>query len=153
MTLQLAVRTVLACLILLAEGCRAKIITDQELTSRFLANEESFNALSDSSEAGNVSCPHKDDPNICYVANSRALIASLHGDDPSPDIYVKRNRGSENGIWLPVQSYGVMSNSSSIRGYVYLATPPSELVQDTLEESRNGIHYRRLKGRWFLFSA
>jgi hypothetical protein len=152
MTLQLAVRTVLASLILLAVGCRTKVITDQELTSRFLANEESFNALSSSYEAGNVNCPHKDDPDICDVANSRAFIASLHGDDPL-SVYVKRNRGSENGIWLPVQSYGVMSTSSSIRGYVYLATPPPELIQDTLEESRNGIHYRRLKGRWFLFSA
>jgi tetratricopeptide (TPR) repeat protein len=38
MTPQLAVRTVLASLILLAVGCRAKVITDQELTSRFFAN-------------------------------------------------------------------------------------------------------------------
>jgi len=117
-TLQLAGRIVLSSLMLLAAGCRAKVITDQELTNRFLANEDSFNALSYSYEAGNIKCPHKDDPDICDVVNSRALIASLHGDDPLRDGYVKRNQGSENGIWLPVQSYGVMSTSSSIRGYV-----------------------------------
>jgi hypothetical protein len=134
-------------------GCRAKVITDQELVSRFSAHEESFNALSKSYEAGEVICPSKDDQNICKLANSESLLPSLHGSDPVKDVYVKRNLGGDDGIWLPVQSYGAMSMSSSSRGYVYLKRPPSELISDTLEESRNGTHYRRLKGNWFLFSA
>jgi len=32
---------------------------------------------------------------------------------------VKRNHGAEDGIWLPVQSYGAMSMSSSTPGYVF----------------------------------
>jgi hypothetical protein len=134
-------------------GCTHKPLTDGDLTKAFLANREAFRALSVSYAEGHVSCGNKNDPDICVMSGSESVISRLREDAHVQSAYVKRDRAGDNGLWLPVETYGAMSTSSSTRGYVYLDSSPVDTVPDTLSTDKKGSHYKLLEDHWYLFTV
>ena len=132
-------------------GCTNKPKSDDDLAQPFVANKEWFSVLASSYLEGHVTCPSKNDPDICVLSDSSAAISHLRKDAHIQSVYIKRNRAGDNGIWIPVQSYGVMSTSSSTRGYVYLESSPAVTVSSTFSNDQKGSHYKPLEGRWYLF--
>jgi hypothetical protein len=98
-------------------------------------------------------CADKRHADICTVAGIQDALSHLRENVGIQSVYVKRHHPGDDGVWLPVQTYGVMSMSSSNRGYVYLKSPPSALITDTLNDDTKGSHYKSLKGHWYLFTT
>jgi hypothetical protein len=137
----------------LLASCQGRVRSDDELAAAFSSNEQSFDAIASTYTAGRVLCPHRNYPDDCVLSGADEVGGRLVGDRLVQVIYVKRNRGGDDGVWMPVESYGALSISSSTRGYVYLDNPPSTLVKDTLDPGTNGSYYKPFKGNWYLFVA
>jgi hypothetical protein len=132
-------------------GCQQKPPTDKVLSTDFSSNKESFFLLSKAYDAGHVVCSDAGDPDICSLEDSTAVVDELRRRAHVEAAYVKKAHSKDDGIWLPVQTYGVMSTSSSSRGYVFLRHPPSASVKDTLDVDAKGSYYKALAGGWYLF--
>jgi hypothetical protein len=137
--------------ILLPVGCQERVRSDDELVAVFVTNEKWFDAIASAYVSGKVICPDKSFPDDCVLSDAKGAVKRVIEDSHVQAIYVKRNRGRDDGIWMPVQTYGVLSINSSARGYAYLDNPPSSYVKDTLEVDQNGSYYVPLKGKWFIF--
>ena len=136
-----------------ATDCRHKPLSDDRLAHIWLSNENWFEQISSAYVAGKVDCSNERDPDICLGTGSEAAISNLRRNAGIQSVYVKRNRGDDNGVWLPVETYGVLSTSSSTRGYVYLGQPPRPrmTVDDTLAADSKGTKLKPIKDHWFIF--
>jgi hypothetical protein len=132
-------------------GCTRKPLTDADLAKSFFTNREWFGEVSSSYNNNHITCSNRTDPDICVISDAQSAITRLRGDARVQSVYVKRNHDGDNGLWMPVQTYGVMSTSSSTRGYIYLKNAPKVTVGDTLAADRKGTYYRALSGQWYLF--
>jgi hypothetical protein len=150
-------RTMCAWLSLLAVGaglgCQGSSLSDEELTRTFVAHEGWFDQIASKYAAGHVVCRDARDPDICAVPDAQPAMSHLQGDAHVQSVYVKRNHAGDDGVWLPVQTYGLLSTLSYTRGYVYLDRPPAAMVADTFGIYTKGSHYKHLKDRWYLFTA
>jgi hypothetical protein len=137
--------------ILVLAGCQEKARSDGELAAMFYSNEKWFEVIASTYTAGKVICSDTKYPDDCVLSDGEPAVRRLIEDGRVQVVYVKRNRGGDDGVWIPVQTYGVMSMSSFTRGYVYLDKPPSSFVKDTLSVYGNGSYFKPLKGKWYLF--
>jgi hypothetical protein len=125
-----------------------KLISDDELARTFMAKENWFNAIASAYTAGSVTCSHPDD---CKLTGAQEAASHLLREAHVEVIYVKRNSGGDDGVWLPVETTGILSISSSTRGYAYLDRAPARTVTDTFSILENGTYCKQLKGNWYLF--
>lgn len=141
----------LAALVFAACG-RAR--TDDNLMAVFSSNEKWFDEIASAYDAGRITCPYRNDPEICLISGARGALLHLSHDARVQEVYVKRNRGYENGVWFPVETYGFLSTDTQTRGYVYLDDPPGMTVQDTLEKFMvRGSFFKPVKGHWYLYAV
>jgi len=134
-------------------GCRHVPISDDDLVKSFLTNKGQFDILQSTYSAGQLACSSKSDPDICVVSETLPATRRLRDSAHVQSVYVKRSAGRDNGLWMPVETYGAMSTASSTRGYVYLNKSPDARVSDTLSIDQKGSHYKLLAGRWYLFTV
>jgi hypothetical protein len=128
--------------------------TDDDLIAVFRQNRAAFDRLIAISFAS-TDCVSKGS-SICEAAGSKAVVSELSSrlGLPIEAAYIKRNL--LNSLWLPVESYGPWSMSSSSRGYVYCKCSLEPLTQNTLEalgQGTNGVWYRPVESGWMLFAV
>jgi hypothetical protein len=98
-------------------------------------------------------CPHPRDPYVCEPRRSGELIAELKGKLglPIKEIYIDRQR--YNSLWIPVETYGYLSISSSTRGYVFCRQQLTPVTNDTLAANAQGYSFRPIGEGWMLYGA
>ena len=134
-----------------AVGCGHKPINDEELERNFLASESLFVQLSSAYSQREIQCVDSQHPDSCLLRDQRSILEALGRKAHVRSAYVKKNRTKDNGLWLPVQTYGILSTSSSTRGYVYLQHPTKVTVSNTLDIDTKGASYRPLTDGWYIF--
>lgn len=70
---------------------------------------------------------------------------------PIKDIYIYRRR--DGSLWIPVQTYGYLSISSSTRGYVFCRHQLGPVTSDTPAEDKQGYSFRPIGDGWMLYVA
>jgi hypothetical protein len=144
----------LASLSLLA-ACARPPLTDDDLIKAFQRNRRVFDAIASQSNASNPDCSEKD-PTICVPKTARSLESEFKRKTglPVKAIYFKIDLSRS--LWIPLESYGPLSMSSSSRGYVFCKCNLLPITQDTIEalgQGTNGEWYRPLDGGWMLFAV
>lgn len=141
--------------LLLVTSCTRPPLTDEKLITSFRQNRAIFVELASALSAADLNCAGKD-PSICVLKGSPSIEnkLKLQSGLPIQSVYVKRNLGDS--LWVPVQTYGPLSMSSSTRGYVYCKCSLEPLTRNTIEalgQGTNGIWYRPIENGWMLFAA
>jgi hypothetical protein len=134
-------------------GCHHAPLSDEDLTRSFLSNEGSFRNLAAIYTSGHALCSEKSDADTCVLSVSQVDPSHILRSAHVQVVYVKKHHGADDGLWLPVQTYGAMSTSSSTRGYVYLDSSPQFTVPDTLGVDKKGSFYKPLKKGWYIFTC
>lgn len=141
---------------LLLASCANPPMTDDNLIAIFGRNRAVFAELAAS--ASSFVGPNCVDsgPSICVPTGAEAIKdrLKLQLTLPVAGIYVKRSQGGS--LWIPVQTYGSLSISSSTRGYVYCECSLEPSTGDTIEalaQGTNGVWYRPIENGWMLFAA
>ncbi len=139
----------------LVVSCTKPPLTDDDLIASFQRNRSLFKELAFASPALDRDCTSKDS-SICVPKASQGLENKLKSQLHLPilDFYIKRDLGDS--LWIPVQTYGPMSMSSSGRGYVYCKCSLGPLTGDTIEalgKGANGVWYRPIEDGWMLFAV
>jgi hypothetical protein len=134
-------------------SCSGHPLTDEALITMFEQNKSIFGELVSESYSGTPNCLSPRDPDICAPNLSSQIMAQWNGKLKLPikDMYIDRRRWD--ALWIPVQTYGYLSISSSTRGYVYCRHQLTPVTSDTLAESRNGYSFRPIGDGWMLYVA
>jgi hypothetical protein len=134
-------------------SCSGHPLTDEALIATFEQNKAVFRELVSESYASAPSCLGPRDSDICVPTVSHQLKAEWGGKVKLPikDLYIDRRH--HDSLWIPVQTYGYLSISSSTRGYVFCRNPLAPITRDTLAENRNGYSFRPIGDGWMLYIA
>lgn len=145
--------TLLCAVSLMLLACRDHPRTDADLATAFHSNTRWFADLAGAYTAGDVACQRSDLGPNCRIRHHSEAIDSLRSRAHVEEVYVLESAGAADGLWMPVEVYGILSMSSSVRGYVYLKRPATGSVANTLDVFAKGRHYKPLGDGWYLFVA
>jgi hypothetical protein len=141
-------------LFLILSSCMGHHTTDDQLIKTFQQNRGLFEELARDSTSEHINCPYINDPDICVPKDAGELQGKFKRalSVPIESIYIKRKLNGS--LWLPVETYGVLSTGSETRGYVYCACSLAPTTKDTRDSPPdNGIWYRPISDGWMLFVA
>ena len=134
-------------------SCSSPAISDDAMIGAFNRNRVFFEQVVEQSRSIQLVCPDHNDRNICQPKDASELQAKLRQQlgFPVERIYVDVNRSDS--LWIPVQTTGYLSISSSTRGYVYCKCQLTPVTKDTLSEEAHGYSFRPINNGWMLFVA
>jgi hypothetical protein len=141
-------------LFLILTSCMGHPTTDDQLIKTFQQNRGLFEEAARDSTPEHINCPYVKYPDICVPKDAQGLQDRFKRtlSVPIESIYIKRKLNGS--LWLPVETYGVLSMSSETRGYVYCACSLTPTTKDTLDSPPdNGVWYRPIGDGWMLFVA
>lgn len=132
-------------------SCSSSPITDDRLISIFLRNRSVFESIAQRALAERPYCHNPPDAAFCDPKGSVELVSELRKDSglPISEMYINRKIGAS--LWIPVQTYGPLSISSSTRGYVYSGATLLPIVKDTLDDEIRGYSYRPIGFGWMIY--
>ncbi len=153
--LMLRSKGVLATAVVLAllGSCAGHPLTDETLITIFEQNKKVFYAVAQDSFSSKPVCPHPQDPYLCDPKGSSELIARLKRELhlEIKEIYIDRKRYES--LWIPVETYGYLSMSSSTRGYVFCRHQLTPVTNNTLAVDAQGYSFRPIGDGWMLYVA
>jgi len=136
---------------ILATACASYHVTDAALVSAFEKNRTLFDELASVSMSGELNCPYRNDPNICESQRADAILARLKGGTGFKGLESYIKNGPTRVLWVPVETKGYLSMSSSTVGYVYSSTPLSPLVGSVWDDFEDRQAYKNIYGSWYVF--
>jgi hypothetical protein len=128
-------------------------LTDDRLIFVFDQNWKVFDGVVGRVSRGNPDCVPSQDHDICEPRNATEIVAGLRRQLGAPVEGIYVNRKLHNSLWIPIETTGLLSMSSSTRGYVYSASPLTPFVTDTLSEDTRGYSYKPIRNGWMLYVA
>ena len=135
----------------LSQSCGGHALTDSRLITAFENNRDLFDEVARTSVAGLLACRSQREPSLCEPEDSPKLVRQLTQRLGLPIQAIYVNRKMSDSLWIPVETSGILSISSSTRGYVYCACTLAPLTNDTVSVGERGTSYRPIGVGWMLY--